>query len=62
MKTKRQVLEQYKQYGSCEGIDCKECPYNKPGKTCNIEHNLIKLGAEVVLDLFIEEEEQTFSL
>lgn len=55
MKTKRQILEQYKQYGSCEGIDCKECPYNKPG-TCNIKRNLIKLGAEVVLDLFIEEE------
>ena len=55
MKTKRQILEQYKQYGSCEGIDCKECPYNKPGETCNIERNLIKLGAEI-LDLFIEEE------
>lgn len=56
MKTKREVLETYKEYGYCADIDCKECPFNKVvGEICNIQHNLTKLGAEIVLDMFIKE-------
>lgn len=49
MKTKREVLETYKKYGSCADIDCKECPFNKVGEECDIERTLVKLGAEIML-------------
>jgi hypothetical protein len=28
MKTKREVLEKFKEYGVCEDIRCDECPFN----------------------------------
>jgi hypothetical protein len=29
MKTKREVLEKFKECGMCEDIYCDECPFNK---------------------------------
>ena len=50
MKTKREVLETYKKYGSCADIDCKACPFNKVGEECDIKRTLVKLGAEIMLE------------
>lgn len=59
MKTKREVLEKFKECAMCEDIYCSECPYNKGfGERCDIERILIKLGAKIMLedgDLEVEE-------
>lgn len=57
MKTKREVLEKFKEYGMCEDIYCSECPFNK-GERCGLDRNLTKLGAKTMLESGdIEEEE-----
>lgn len=59
MKTKREVLEKFKEYGMCEDIYCDECPFNKGfGIRCVIGYTLTKLGAETMLengDIEVEE-------
>lgn len=59
MKTKREVLEKFKEYGMCEDIYCDECPFNNGiGRRCEIGDTLVKLGAETMLesgDIGVEE-------
>lgn len=59
MKSKREVLEKFKECGMCEDIYCSECPFNSGfGKRCEIEYTLVKLGAETMLesgDIGVEE-------
>jgi hypothetical protein len=51
MKTKREVLEKFNECGYCAGIACPECPFNKVGERCDIQHNLAKLGAKIIIDI-----------
>lgn len=51
MKTKREVVEKFKEHGICEDIYCSECPYNPgTGRICKIESTLVRLGAEKMLE------------
>lgn len=51
MKTKREVLEKFKEYGVCEEIRCDECPFNDGfGMRCEIGYTLPKLGAKIMLE------------
>lgn len=57
MKTKREVLEKFKECGMCKDIYCNECPFNN-SKICEIGCTLVKLGAESMLesgDIEVEE-------
>ena len=51
MKTKREVLEAFKEYAMCEGIYCSECPCNNVDEIgCPLGKTLTKLGAETMLE------------
>lgn len=57
MKTRREVLEKFKEYGMCDYIYCSECPFDK-GERCELDRKLTKLGAETMLesgDMEVEE-------
>ena len=60
MKTKREILKSFALNGTCEGISCSLCPYDKT-KECTecllLSDNLIRIGAKAILRMFPEKRE-----
>lgn len=53
MKTKREVLKRFAEFGYCPSFDCTNCPYFNMGNCIRTE-KLVKIGAMAILRMFPE--------
>lgn len=65
MITKREVLEQFAEVGSCSHIRCTECEYKGTGcvgKNLILSLRLQKIGAMAILRMFPEKKKPTLDV
>lgn len=56
MKTKREILKYIADHGSCNIVNCKDCPYDDT-EHCS-KSDLRKIGAMAILRMFPEKEKK----